>query len=339
MEMVTTWSGTWRSAPVADLKQAPLWLVDACRKPWWHTEEDFGVYSAWTPAALADAHVRAALLDGLEMHPVAPLRVEISRPRDEGWWEVTPVTCYQPGLKRDRKVKDLATAVVAKPEAGILRSRLRPRGRFTASLQQVGRGLRGWWRDLSTSDARLAVAWLESHLGDSGAKMGADRPVKCQSVGDKEQPDVTIVECQFASEEQTRWLWVCPELIAHLHTLRLFRPVSESLLSSLRARARLWAKERGISTMDLSRFMVGSLVLSSLPMPDEVVALGALRGSAGQWSNDVLGAFAAGTLRATKRGTGWGDVFRKPVASLLGLRRLRGSTLGGPGCGPLAMPK
>lgn len=348
MTSSSAWCVPWRPAPRQHPNLAPLSLVAACRKPWWYSDVlqhpggPIGFYPMWTPEALADPYVRAALLDGLESHPVEPTRVEIPKPMDVGWWEVGSPTFSQPGLKGDRKVKDPATPVVAEPPARDRRLRLRKRGKATRALQAMAETLGRWWRDLPEqgSRANAALSWLDSHLGVSAPVKGyVSRTLKCQSVDDKVQEDVVIAQLEFSSEEGARWLWVCPELIATLYTVRLFRPVSESLLASLRSRARLWAMERGLPVMDLARVLAGSLVVAALPMPDEVVAVGSLRGLAGQWSNDVLVGLAAGRLAPTKLGRSWGDVLRAPVASLLGLKRLRGDVFGGDGCSPLQLPK
>jgi len=217
--------------------------------------------------------------------------------------------------------------------SGVLR--LRKRGRATRSLQRVGETLPGWWRDLTgKSGARAALSWFESHHQDSGVKAGLTRSVPAVVVDDVAQPDVTMLQVHFSSEEGRRWLWVCPELIAELHLVRLFRPIGEGLLASLRSRSRLWAKQRGLSVMDLSRVLAGSLVLAALPQPDEVVALGALRGSAGQWSTDVLGALSKGRAQPTTRGGSWWDVLRPAFRFGNGLK---GTTLGGEGCPAITM--
>jgi len=281
------------------------------------------------------------LLDGLENNPVEPSRVEIPTPKDVGWWEVGSPTFLQPGWKGDCKVKEPAGPAPAEPTGGDRRLRLRKRGKATHALQALGVTLGRWWRDLpEQSPANSALSWLDHHLGVSAPVKGYNfRSLKCRSVDDKVQEDVIIAQLEFSSEEGSRWLWVCPELIAALYTVRLFRPLSESLLASLRSRARLWAMERGMPVMDLARVLAGSLVVSSLPMPDEVVAVGSLRGLAGQWSNDVLANFAGGRLTPTKMGRSWGDVLRRPIASLFGLRRLSGDVLSGAGCAPLTLPK
>jgi len=210
--------------------------------------------------------------------------------------------------------------------------RLRARSRLTRDLERVGLELPGWWEDLpGESPANRALAWLEAHLMDSGAKVcGTADIVACGEGGDR---SLTGVRVLFSSEEGTRWLWVMPELLAHLYTVRLFRPMSESLLGSLRAKARLWAKEVGLSVESLARVLAGTLVLAMLPVPDEVVALGALRGSAGQWSTEVLGALSKGQLKSTTRGGSWWDVLRPSLR----FGGTKGTFLGGSGCEPLRL--
>lgn len=218
-------------------------------------------------------------------------------------------------------------------EGGALPQRLRRRGVYTNTLAKLADSLPVWWEDLDcTSPARAAMRWMESHLRDSGVEVGVTSNTTCAGKEDV-RVDLPLVQARFSSEEGGRWLWVCPSLLAHLTTVRLFRPASEGLLASLRAKSRLWAVEKGITVESLVRFLPGTLVLAMLPMPDEVVSLGALRGSAAQWSVDVLGALSRGEARQTSRGGSWWDVL-KPSLRFGGTR---GTTLGGAGCAPLRL--
>jgi len=211
--------------------------------------------------------------------------------------------------------------------------RLRARSRQTRELERLAAKLPGWWRDLpGTTPANRSLAWLRSHLADAGAKFHGTVEIVA---GEEDDQHVFLgVRVLFSSEAGSRWLWVLPELLAHLYTTRLFRPMSESLLGSLRAKARLWALEKRLPVEDLARVLAGTLSLAMLPVPDEVAALGALRGSAGQWSAEVLGSLARGELRPTTRGGSWWDVLRP---SLRFGRGTRGTYTGGGGCPPLRL--
>lgn len=264
----------------------------------------------------------------------------------EDWWDEVPPHCvrllseyvgyfFAPDSRccddGDTQYKEPAHGDSA--DAGLVSSlRLRRRSRLTRDLERCALALPGWWEDLpGETPARRALRWLESHLCGSGAKVCGTTDIPA---GGEDGPRVlTGVRVLFSSEEGTRWLWVMPELLAHLYTVRLFRPMSESLLGSLRAKARLWAKEVGLPVESLARVLAGTLVLAMLPVPDEVVALGALRGSAGQWSVDVLGALSKGQLKPTARGGSWWDVLRPSLR----FGGTKGTFLGGSGCDPLRL--
>nr|QOE55593.1 hypothetical protein [Macrophomina phaseolina umbra-like virus 1] len=180
-----------------------------------------------------------------------------------------------------------------KPVRAEGRFRLRKRGRATAALAQLGRSVRGWWRDLTcNTDAELALLWMQKYSAP-GVKLGSVRSVPCSAEAEV-QASVSVVEVLFSSEESTRPLWVCPELVASLFTVRCFRHVGPDVLASLRSRACLWARDRGVSDLDFSLFLPGTLVFASLPQPGEVVALGGLRSDAARWSSQVLAPLAAG---------------------------------------------
>lgn len=227
----------------------------------------------------------------------------------------------------------------AQSKVGHLGLRFRRRGRVTASFQAVAKALPGWWEDESrdlTGDggACLGLRWFESYLKDSKIKVGGMRQLEVVD-GDGESSPITLVQAHFSSDEGGRWLWVCPELLAQLVTVRLFRPMSEGLLASLRSKARLWARDAGVSVERLVAFLPGTLVLAMVPMPDEIVAVGSLRGHAGQWSVDVLGKLSKGVLSPPSlKLTSWWDVLRPSLR----FGGKPGSTIGGAGCARLTLP-
>lgn len=187
-------------------------------------------------------------------------------------------------------------AEAPKRERGL---RLRPRSRLTRNLEAVGRRVRGWWRDLPVdSDAELALLWMQEYSVD-GTKLGMARSVSTRGE-DGSVGTVSLVEVHFSSEERASGagLFVCPELVAELFAIRCFRTLDASTLQSLRGRARLWARDKGVSPLDLALFLPGTLVFASLPQRSEVESLGALRSSAALWSVDVLGALGRGVLKA-----------------------------------------
>nr|QHD64839.1 ORF-B [Erysiphe necator umbra-like virus 2] len=230
--------------------------------------------------------------------------------------------------------KDRAPYPAAHPRPFVVRGvRLRPRSRQTANLEYLGRTVSRWWRDLpGASPAQVALAWIESQYAGTGLKVGSTHQIPASLRGEGDSP-LPAVQVHFSSEEGERWLWVAPELTAYLFNYRLYRPISDSLLASLRSRARLWAEDNGVSVMDLARVLPGSLMLACTPTPDEVVSLGALRGSAAQWSREVLGALSKGKAMPTTRGGSWWDVL-KPSLRFGGTQ---GSILGGAGCAPINM--
>lgn len=190
--------------------------------------------------------------------------------------------------------------------------RLRRRGVFAKTLEQVVASSI-WWSDLvKTSDTSPARAWLDSYFGESGVK--ACGKAKKLSVGEDGAASLWVVQVPFSSESGSRLLWTSPDLLAALVAVRVFRPVSEGLVASLRSRARLWAEGKGMSVLDLVRILPGTLALACLPMPDEVLAIGALRGQAARWSADVLGAFGRGVLKEpTWARNSWRSVFHSWV--------------------------
>lgn len=233
--------------------------------------------------------------------------------------------------------KEPAEVQPAETTVGYSGLRLRVRGRQTRTLEALGVAIPGWWEDLSSfgSPANRALAFMRSHLGDSGAKVGQVQLASTNEVDGDSAGPVAVVQVLFSAEEGSRWLWVCPELLAKLYTIRLFRPISEGLLASMRGKSRLWAQERGLSVENLSRVLPGTLALAALPTPDEVVSLGALRGTAGQWSSEVLGALSRGTLTGRTKDGSWWDVLHP----FLRFGGSRGSFADGRGCPTITLPK
>nr|UYZ32452.1 hypothetical protein [Alternaria dianthicola umbra-like virus 2] len=196
--------------------------------------------------------------------------------------------------------------------------RLRKRGRFTRALEAAVT-CTTWWKDLSgAGGCSPARAWVDSYLSGTDAKVVNEKTLVIPARADGgDERSLQLVQMPFENGTAKRQLWVCPELVAKLVSVRLFRAPSAGLLASLRSRARLWSDEVGVDAMDLARFLPGSLVLAVLPSPDEVAALGALRGSAGRWGADVLGPLAQGRLVESPPRR-LGDYFQGPLGWLLG---------------------
>jgi len=194
---------------------------------------------------------------------------------------------------------------------------LRRRGRFTRSLERAVVSTT-WWSDLSGSGGSSpARAWLDSFLSGTDAKV-LDEKTLVIPTGEGKVRELQLLQVPFENGSRARRaLWVCPELVSKLVAVRLFRAPSAGLLASLRSRARLWADELGVDTMDLVRFLPGSVVLAAVPSPDEVAAVGALRGAAGRWGVDVLGPMASGRL-VPSPARRFGDYTKGPLAWLLG---------------------
>jgi hypothetical protein len=176
--------------------------------------------------------------------------------------------------------------------------RLRRRGKLTRELALFGRSAGRWWSDLpdgtANTDANRALAWLRAHTYGQ-LKVGRMHPLAL--VGeDGVDSTVHAVEVGPVGPEEAT-LWVCPQLVAALFTVRCFRALSADLLPSLRSRARLWARDKGMSDLDLSFVLPGSVVLASLPQPGEVVAVTALQSESANWSVDVLGSLSQGVVK------------------------------------------
>jgi len=182
--------------------------------------------------------------------------------------------------------------------------RLRRRGRLTNALEQAMTGSISRWKDLTDGTASPARAWISGYCQGSLSKMSAGEDITGHvKDGEKRVHNrFSTVWVPFSiggnggNEGDVRALQVCPELVAELVKRRMFRSVTSVLLGSLRGRAVIWADEKGVSAMDLVRILPGTIALAMLPMPDEVTALGALRGSAGVWSAGVLGDLERGKL-------------------------------------------
>lgn len=174
--------------------------------------------------------------------------------------------------------------------------RLRRRGRATRALESLCvRGSR-WWRDLpSSSPALTAASWLVSWTSGE-VKIGTPRPITVKVEGES----ASAIPLHLTSAGGAGQVcWVCPELVASLVCSRVFRAVDAGLLQSLRSRARLWAKERGMSDLDLSFIISGSVTFAALPQRSEVASLSLLRTDAARWSVGVLGALGQGRVEST----------------------------------------
>lgn len=271
-----------------------------------------------------------------------------------------------PPGKQERAVHFAPTAPSSSGEARGFR--LRRRGRITNCLEQAMRASIGRWTpfEMEGGDlpgggtASLAHAWLHGYGHGALPKMVAgeaitgsrdvtvdvrnDEGVKTGETTTVKRKVVSTVWVPFSKRERgddrvadnkdIRALLVAPELVAELSKRRMFRSVSSVLLGSMRGRAVIWADEHGVSAMDLVRIMPGSITLAMLPMPDEVTSLAALRGTAGRWSNQVLGALEQGRL-VSAPSVPAGEYFRWPLSWLLGRHDNR---VLAPGVGTLTLP-
>lgn len=170
-----------------------------------------------------------------------------------------------------------------------------------------------WWTDGSHNQAS-AKDWIDWHYRSCGVKvLGETKIINSPSEGETPHS----FSLALVSIAKGGSLWVCLDLLARLIAVRMFRPITEGLLASLRGRARLWAESNGIAVTDLVQFLAGTLTLALLPGNGEVAAMRAMRGVGYQWSSDVLGAFSKG-------------IIKEPTAPWLGLRDvLRGWAGGG----------
>lgn len=208
--------------------------------------------------------------------------------------------------------------------------RHRPRSKYTRGLQELAQD-RGWWTpDLPSSPAKVASTWLTKMYADTGIKVGLTNH-KAMSGGVSGNTPAAV-QVHFESDEGSRWVWVLPDLVAHLLNYRVFRPASSTLIGSLRSRARLWAEENGVGQMDLAWVMPGSVMLALVPTFDEVISLGSLRGTASQWSSEVLQALSKGQAIRSTRGGSWWDVFKRPIGG-----ETKGTTLGGAGVSSVSL--
>lgn len=245
--------------------------------------------------------------------------------------DAVTVSCMPEEFVED---KDLGTPAVPKAVVGHDSTRLRRRGAKTNALERLAGRLGFWWEDLvADSPATRARLWLDAAYAKSGVKFGLESESTVEADG--VSGTVSVVQALFSSEEGSEWLWFCPELLAYLSNIRLFRPVSEMLMASLKSKARLWAREKGMSDMTLASVLPATVVLACVPTPAEVISVGSLRGSAGQWSVEVLGALSAGRLVASTRGGSWWDVLRPSLR----FGGTKGSVLGGRHCPQLQAPK
>jgi len=196
-------------------------------------------------------------------------------------------------------------------------TRLRRRGRFTRAVERAVVAST-WWSDLGRcGDVSPARAWMDSYFSGTSAKVVNVKDLVLKE-GTEEQRVLQLVQVPFENGARaSRALWVSPELVARLVAVRMFRPPGAALLASLRSRARLWAEEVGMDVLDLVRVMPGSVVMATLPSPDEVAAVGALRGAAGRWGVNVLGPLASGRL-VSNPPRRFADYLQGPLGWMLG---------------------
>jgi hypothetical protein len=186
----------------------------------------------------------------------------------------------------------------------------------------------GWWRHTITAghNQSAARAWIEEQFRSCGVKVLGETKVVSAVRGEK-PCSLELVKVSVSGGEG---LWVSVDLLALLCAVRLFRPLTEGLVASLRGRSRLWAESVGLEVVDLVQFLPGTLALACLPSHGEVVAMRAFRGVGYQWSADVLGSFSKGVvaeprapwLRWTDVLRGWAGgglagAFERPVQSLV----------------------
>jgi len=186
--------------------------------------------------------------------------------------------------------------------------RLRPRGRLTRSLQVLGQCFEGWWRDLpGYTAAEIGRKWLYTYLG-AGVKLGKSHPIGLSAEGESACAVEVVLEHATPAGQ---CLWICPELVASLSCVRVFRGLSATLLPSLRSRARLWAKDKGMSDLDLSFVLPGSCALAVLPGRNEVAAVSLLGTDAARWGVATYGQLDSGRvdLRGVNLGF-WGSLRR-----------------------------
>lgn len=267
------------------------------------------------------------------------LRVLPPTPIDDGPFELDGLPVYRgegddssrlvtvQDLRGLAQYKDPADTVPAAGGAGKRRLRLRRRGRQTAVFASSWQNLPGWWSDLTGKDSLSAArSWLRCYWDGVVDKISDGKEIMVNLGSEVGVRPLQLYQALFTNGDVRRPLWVCPELMAHLVSVRMFRPVSEGLLASLRSRARMWAKEEGVTVMDLVQFLPGTLVAASLPAADEVAAVGALRGRSAQWSAAVLGPLAQGMAKPSP-GRPLGDYLRRPLAWFF--KRTEGTMLGG----------
>lgn len=203
------------------------------------------------------------------------------------------------GALDDKQFPDVPIGFERKPSGKCLKSR---------SALEAHLSREPWWRHRVPSHNQAAVPreWLKCYFQDCGVKVLGETTLKPQEGGSTEPLHLATVRIGRGGT-----LTVCVELLAALVVVRLYRPVTEGLLASLRGRSRLWAEAAGVSVLDLAHFLPGTLTLALLPGKAEIVSVEAMRGVGYQWSVDVLGSLSRGTLKApTAPWTRWRDVLR-----------------------------
>jgi hypothetical protein len=186
-------------------------------------------------------------------------------------------------------------------------SRLRPRGCATRQLEAAGRSMGVFaggdsvdrWMDLvNTSPARAAAEWLRSHLGGNVKICEAIRSVPGKEGKSFVALQVLVDQPRrqgFLTTDSGRrgQLWVLPNLVAALASYACFRPRGSTVYSALRARARAWLADNGISDLWSASVLPGSVVLGATASRQELLANVAMRSA-----NMDAGAQEAASLEA-----------------------------------------
>jgi hypothetical protein len=208
-------------------------------------------------------------------------------------------------------IVDKEPAFPERPKVAGALGRLRPRGKLTRSLQTLGASFEGWWRDLAgDSSANRALAWFQAYTGGS-VKVEFVRTLPT-SKEDGEPSSVMGIRLDGESKVGGS-LVICPELVASLACVRAFRGMDAGLLPSLRSRARLWAKEREISDLDLSLFISGSCTFSVLATRSEVAAYSLLGTDASRWATSTFGALSSGRVDLGGVRLGYWESIRRAI--------------------------
>jgi len=180
-----------------------------------------------------------------------------------------------PRLGQPREVAGVAPRGVT----GATASRLRPRSRWVAALQQRFGGRRGivaevfrgrWTPDLPSTMDATAVSAMKTLVADGARVLGGGT---CPRGGEEGGEEVFLhLELQDGS-----WLTIFPSLVAELCCFAGFRPRDPVLLMSLRFRALQWVNKVQMRWLDASLGIHGSLVLGAMVSGPEKMASMAAR--------------------------------------------------------------